>query len=42
MSQRVARRFVTEFGYASVKYMTGGYMEWQQAKAAEQAKGVGQ
>lgn len=34
-SQRVASRLVAEFRYASVKYMTGGYQEYQQEELAK-------
>jgi rhodanese-related sulfurtransferase len=34
-SLRVANRLVTEFRWASVRYMTGGYMEYQQAELAK-------
>ena len=33
-SLRVANRLVREFKLASVRYMTGGYVEWQQAELA--------
>jgi rhodanese-related sulfurtransferase len=33
-SMRVANRFVTEFHYPFVKYMTGGYLEYQQEELA--------
>ncbi len=33
-SMRVANRFVTEFHYPIVKYMTGGYLEYQQEELA--------
>lgn len=35
-SARVATRLVTQFKRPSVKYMTGGYMEYQQAELANQ------
>ena len=34
-SARVAGRLVTEFQRPSVKYMTGGYMEYQQWQASQ-------
>jgi rhodanese-related sulfurtransferase len=34
-SARVAGRLVTQFQRPSVKYMTGGYMEYQQLQAAQ-------
>jgi rhodanese-related sulfurtransferase len=34
-SKRVADRLVTEFHYAPVKYMTGGYQEYQQEELAK-------
>jgi rhodanese-related sulfurtransferase len=34
-SLRVANRLVAEFRWASVRYMTGGYMEYQQAELAK-------
>jgi rhodanese-related sulfurtransferase len=32
MSKRLADRLVQEFGYVSVRYMTGGYQEWQRSE----------
>jgi rhodanese-related sulfurtransferase len=34
-SLRVAKRFVNEFHYPSVKYMTGGYLEYQREELAK-------
>jgi rhodanese-related sulfurtransferase len=34
-SRRVAERLVTEFHFAPVKYMTGGYQEYQQEELAK-------
>ena len=34
-SKRVADRLVTEFHFAPVKYMTGGYQEYQQEELAK-------
>ncbi len=36
-SARVATRLVTEFQWPAVRYMTGGYLEYQQALQAERA-----
>lgn len=36
-SARVATRFVTQYQRPSVKYMTGGYQEYQQAQLANPA-----
>lgn len=36
-SLRVANRLVTEFQWPAVRYMTGGYLEYQQAELAKPA-----
>ena len=36
-SARVANRLVNEFRWPSVRYMTGGYLEYQQTELAKPA-----
>ena len=39
-SQKMAQRLVSEFHRSNVKYMPGGFTEWQQAQTAPKPEGA--